>query len=103
MKFLEVGWNKAIETFCDLYYKSNLDCKWIIVDSVGSILQRAEMNPNDLDIYVQDFDNVIKLATLLEQFTLKTKCELSYFDTEWFSSIEEPYLSITNKLLKEIF
>ncbi|WP_373231341.1 hypothetical protein [Cohnella sp.] len=88
-----MSWNQALETFCDLYSKSYLDCKWIIVGSVGSVLQRADMTPNDLDIYVQDLDDVIKLATLLEQFCLRTKCELSYFDSEWHSSLEEPYFT----------
>jgi hypothetical protein len=88
-----MSWNQALETFCDLYSKSNIDCRWIIVGSVGSVLQRADMTPNDLDIYVQNLDDLIKLATILEHFSLRTRFELSYFDTEWLSSLDEPYFT----------
>lgn len=86
-------WNQALETFCTLYSESNLKCEWILVGSVASVLQKAEMIPNDLDIYVQDLEDLIKITALLEPFSLSTKSELSYMDSEWLSSLEEPYFT----------
>ncbi|WP_239616792.1 hypothetical protein [Cohnella mopanensis] len=90
-----MSWNKALRTFCERYSQSNLDCKWIVVGSVSSVLQNAEIIPNDLDIYVQDIEDVIKIATLLEPFSRVTRSELSYFDADWLSSIDEPYFTQT--------
>lgn len=86
-------WKQALKTFCDLYSESKLTNKWIIVGSVGSVLQKAIMIPNDLDIYVQNIEDVKDIAQLLKEFNLKTKSDLSYFDVEWLSSNEEPYFT----------
>lgn len=86
-------WNQALQTFCDLYSESHLKMNWIIVGSVGSVLQRARMIPNDLDIYVRNTEEVAQLAALLKRFNQKSKSELSYFDSEWLSSDEEPYFT----------
>ncbi|MFC5528341.1 hypothetical protein [Cohnella yongneupensis] len=86
-------WNQALKTFCDLYSESELTNKWIIVGSVGSVLQQAIMTPNDLDIYVRNVEDVSQIAVLLRQFNLRTKSDRSYFDSEWFSSDEEPFFT----------
>ncbi|QMV40032.1 nucleotidyltransferase family protein [Cohnella cholangitidis] len=88
-----MSWNEALRTFCELYSAANLNCNWIVVGSVGSVLQGAEMTPNDLDIYVKDIDDVIQIAALLEPYSMGTKSELSYFDADWLSSINEPYFT----------
>jgi len=90
-----MSWKQALKTFYELYSESNLTNEWIIVGSVGSVMQKAIMNPNDLDIYVQNIDDVKELAQLLNEFNLKTKSNLSYFDVDWLSSNEEPYFTQT--------
>ncbi|GIP53343.1 hypothetical protein [Paenibacillus vini] len=86
-------WKQALTTFCDLYSESGLTTKWIIVGSVGSVLQHAVMTPNDLDIYVRNSEDVAQIAELLSPFHIKNKTELSYFDPEWLSSDEEPFFT----------
>ncbi|WP_410769415.1 hypothetical protein [Fontibacillus sp. BL9] len=86
-------WSQALKTFCDLYSESNLTTEWIIVGSVGSVLQRAMMEPNDLDIYVRRREDVDQLATLMKEFNLESKSGLSYSDPGWLSSDEEPYFT----------
>lgn len=88
-----MSWNEALRTFCELYSTADLKCNWIVVGSVGSVLQGAEMTPNDLDIYVKDIDDVIQIAALLEPYSMGTKSELSYFDADWLSSLDEPYFT----------
>jgi hypothetical protein len=91
----QMSWLEALETFCDLYERSNSDVQWIVVGSVGSVLQGAEMTPNDLDLYVQHEDDLKQLASMMEPFHLKSKCELPYSDRAWHSSAEEPYFTQT--------
>ncbi|MGG1515695.1 hypothetical protein ABE504_09805 [Paenibacillus oryzisoli] len=83
-----MSWKQALKTFCDLYSESKLTNKWIIVGSVGSVLQNAKMEPNDLDIYVQNIEDVQDIAELLGKFNLKSKSDLSYSDGDWLSSNE---------------
>jgi NAD-dependent SIR2 family protein deacetylase len=90
-----MSWKQALKTFYKLYSESNLTNEWIIVGSVGSVMQKAIMTPNDLDIYVQNIDDVKELAQLLNEFNLKTRSNLSYFDVDWLSSNEEPYFTQT--------
>lgn len=88
-------WQRALTVFDDLYSESNLTNEWIIVGSVGSVLQQARMTPNDLDIYVRTMDDMKQISTLMARYHLKSKSELSYFDPEWHSSEEEPYFTQT--------
>ncbi|MCR8656632.1 hypothetical protein [Paenibacillus endoradicis] len=90
-----MGWDNALETFCELYYKSNLKCDWILVGSVSSVLQTAQMIPNDIDIYVKNKEDVSKLASLLSTYSITKKSERSYFESEWLSSVEDPYFTQT--------
>ncbi|URN93751.1 MAG: hypothetical protein NAG76_18255 [Candidatus Pristimantibacillus lignocellulolyticus] len=90
-----MNWESALETFCELYHHSSVNCDWIIVGSVSSVLQGAKMIPNDIDIYVRNKEDVSKLAFLLSPYSIITKSELSYYDSEWLSSIEEPYYTQT--------
>lgn len=83
-------WDRALKAFCEIYAESSMEVDWIVVGSVGSVLQGARMAPNDLDIYVHDSDDVARITSLLSRFNRKTKSELSYFDPEWLSSDEEP-------------
>lgn len=90
-----MSWDHALKTFCDLYFKSDLDCNWMIVGSVSSILQGAEMTPNDVDIYVADFNDLVQLSYMLEPYGLRTKSRYSYNDSNWLSSTEETYFTQT--------
>ncbi|MBU5672096.1 hypothetical protein [Paenibacillus brevis] len=88
-----MSWNRALKACCDLYAESKLATKWIVVGSVGSVLQHASMSPNDLDIYVRDIEDVEQITGLLDRYNLKEKSERSYFDSDWHSSDEEPYFT----------
>lgn len=88
-------WKQALQTFCELYAQSQLTNRWMIVGSVGSVLQHAEMTPNDLDLYVGDVESVKQLAALLQKYNLKSKSGRAYSDPEWYSSDEEPYFTQT--------
>ena len=90
-----MSWDNALEAFCELYHNANLKCDWIIVGSVSSVLQGASMSPNDIDIYVRHKEDVSTLSSLLSTYSLTNKSELSYHDSEWLSSIEEPYYTQT--------
>lgn len=85
-----MSWEKALETFCSLYFPSQIDCSWVIVGSVGSALQGARMSPGDLDIYVEHRGDMAKLAAVLESFSLKSCSVYPTTDGGWLSSIEEP-------------
>ncbi|WP_240417044.1 hypothetical protein [Paenibacillus periandrae] len=84
-------WEEALTTFCKLYFNSGMQIDWILVGSVGSVIQGADMNPNDIDIYTKDWVGVEQLAGLLEPFQLDEKSDLPYHDANWLSSKEEPY------------
>lgn len=90
-----MSWNEALRTFCDLYTQSQLTNPWIIVGSVGSVLQKARIEPNDLDIYVRNREDVIEMAQLLKEFNRKGNLDPSKGGTEWFSSSDEPYMTQT--------
>lgn len=40
-----MSYSEALTAVCERYAKSGADCKWIIVGSVASVLQGAEMTP----------------------------------------------------------
>ncbi|WP_010275330.1 hypothetical protein [Paenibacillus senegalensis] len=88
-------WKLALKSFCDLYSESGLTVPWIVVGSVGSVIQKAAMTPNDLDIYVQNVEDVARLAALLQPYHAKVKCGLACSDPEWQSSMEEPFFTQT--------
>jgi hypothetical protein len=90
-----MSWQRALTAFLDLYSESNLTSQWIIVGSVGSVLQQARMIPNDLDIYVRTMEDMQQLSALFKHYHLQSKSELSYYDPEWHSSEEEPYFTQT--------
>ncbi|KHL96882.1 hypothetical protein QW71_04450 [Paenibacillus sp. IHB B 3415] len=83
-------YSEALQAVCERYAESGADCKWIIVGSVASVLQGAEMTPGDLDLYVQNARDAAVIASILEPFSLKVKSPLSREQPGWFSSIEEP-------------
>lgn len=85
-----MNWNKALEVFVENYTRSGAECKWILVGSVASVLQGAEMVPHDLDLYVSSIEDAAIIASVLESYSLKFKSPLSYEDGGWLSSVEEP-------------
>ncbi|NQX68702.1 hypothetical protein HQN90_21485 [Paenibacillus alba] len=81
-------WQRTLSKVCErLESKPNLE--WILVGSVGSVLQGCEMIPGDLDIYVKNKDDVEEFADLLNEFSLVSKCEFPHGD-QWLSSLDEP-------------
>lgn len=89
------NWEEALNTYCEIYYQSGKKFDWIVVGSVGSVLQGAVMEPNDIDIYTKDVQGIEAISNLLSHFQLERKSELSQNDSNWLSSIEEPYFTQT--------
>ncbi|SDE44160.1 hypothetical protein SAMN02799630_03374 [Paenibacillus sp. UNCCL117] len=86
-------WQQALKTFTELYAESGLTNEWIIVGSVGSVLQHAVMTPGDLDIYVRNREDVAPIAALFKKYNLKAKADVAYSDPAWLSSDEEPFFT----------
>ncbi|MEH7443474.1 hypothetical protein V7201_14285 [Bacillus sp. JJ1122] len=82
-------WQIALTKICEIYSKSDVEIEWILVGSIASVLQGCEMTPGDIDLYVKNQEGVKQFALLLEQYSLRTKCEEAD-RSNWFSSIEEP-------------
>lgn len=89
VKQMDNGWKNALSIVCDRYFQSNTEIDWIIVGSVGSVLQGCEMEPGDLDIYVKNKEGVSQFAEILKEFSLSAKCENRDVN-DWLSSKEEP-------------
>lgn len=90
-----MSWKQALSAFCELCSGSDAAGKWIVVGSVGSVLQRAKMTPNDLDIYVRTEEELARLASLLGRYHAEGKSECEVSDPSWLSSAEQPYFTQT--------
>lgn len=88
-------WKQALSAFCELCSSPGTAGKWIVVGSVGSVLQQAKMTPNDLDIYVRTEEDLAHLASLLGRYHAEDKSECETFDPGWLSSVEQPYFTQT--------
>ncbi|MEK3942361.1 MULTISPECIES: hypothetical protein [Paenibacillus] len=90
------SWKKALSKVCELYFSSkmNSNLEWILVGSVGSVLQGCEMTPGDVDIYTRNKEGIDQFAELLKGFSLLDKCEFPHGDN-WLSSLEEPTFTQT--------
>ncbi|MBA2943748.1 hypothetical protein HZF08_36350 [Paenibacillus sp. CGMCC 1.16610] len=86
-------WERALSKVCEcLESRSNLE--WLLVGSVGSVLQGCEMSPGDVDIYVKNKEEVEQIADLFKEFSLVSKCEPPHGE-KWLSSLEEPTFTQT--------
>jgi hypothetical protein len=85
------SWETALSKVCELYFSSEVNSKleWILVGSVGSVLQGCEMTPGDVDIYTENKEGIAQFAVLLKEYSLIDKCELPHGEN-WLSSLEEP-------------
>lgn len=85
------SWETALSKVCELYFSSEVNSKleWILVGSVGSVLQGCEMTPGDVDIYTKNKEGVAQFAELLKEYSLLDKCEFPHGEN-WLSSLEEP-------------
>ncbi|WP_339319603.1 hypothetical protein [Paenibacillus sp. FSL R10-2734] len=85
------SWEQALSKVCELYFSSKIksNFEWILVGSVGSVLQGCEMTPGDVDIYTKNIEGIEQLAELFKGFSLLDKCEFPHGDN-WLSSLEEP-------------
>lgn len=88
------NWENALLKICEIYFKSDSSIDWIVVGSVGSVLQGCDMTPGDIDIYVKEKETVGQLAELLQPFATSEKQGDTY-DEHWLSSIEEPTFTQT--------
>lgn len=89
------SWEKALNKICDMSREAGDIGEWMLVGSVGSVLQGCEMEPNDIDVYTKNKDSVIKFASLFKPFALEEKSDQPYHDGAWRSSREEPYFTQT--------
>lgn len=87
-------WDVSLTRLCDKYFSSDNNMMWILVGSVGSVLQGADMNPGDIDVYVRDQQDVLRFAEILDEFSLHTRSPLEYGD-HWLSSKAEPIFTQT--------
>lgn len=83
------NWENALSKICEIYVKSESRMDWILVGSVGSVLQGCDMTPGDIDIYVKDKESVGKFAELLQSLAPHKKQGEKHYEN-WLSSIEEP-------------
>lgn len=85
------SWETALSKVCELYFSSELksNLEWILVGSVGSVLQGCEMTPGDVDIYTKNEEGIAQFAELLKEYSLLDKCDFPHGDN-WLSSLEEP-------------
>jgi len=91
---MEKSWKSALSKVCEIYIQSNTKIDWILVGSVGSVLQGCKMEPGDIDIYVKHNEGVSQFAELLNEFSLPTKSEARHVN-DWLSSKEEPVFNQT--------
>lgn len=82
-------WQSALSKVCEIYFNSNRKIDWILVGSVGSVLQDCKMEPGDLDIYVKHQEGVLQFAELLHEFSLPNRCGNQHAN-DWLSTKEEP-------------
>lgn len=83
------NWEKALSKICEIYVNTESRMNWVLVGSVGSVLQGCDMTPGDIDIYVKDKESVGQFAELLQSFALDKKHGEKHVEN-WLSSIEEP-------------
>ncbi|HWO78211.1 MAG TPA: hypothetical protein VNM69_20280 [Bacillus sp. (in: firmicutes)] len=86
---MEKNWRNVLVKICDIYDQSGKNIDWIIVGSVGSVLQGCDMEPGDIDIYVKEQEGVTEFAELLQSFSLSEISENRASHT-WLSSKDEP-------------
>lgn len=85
------SWETALSKVCELYCSSEVKSKleWILVGSVGSVLQGCDMTPGDVDIYTKNKEGIAQFAELLKEYSLPDKCEFPHGEN-WLSSLEDP-------------
>ena len=91
---MDKTWKSALSKVCEVYFQSNTKIDWILVGSVGSVLQGCKMEPGDVDIYVKHKESVSQFAELLNDFSLPSKSENRHVN-DWVSSKEEPIFNQT--------
>ncbi|WP_413303514.1 hypothetical protein AA0X95_26245 [Bacillus sp. 1P10SD] len=88
------NWEKALSTICEIFFQKERSIEWILVGSVGSVLQGCEITPGDIDIYVKDQESVRQFAEMLQSYSLRSKVGDRY-DENRLSSVEEPTFTQT--------
>ncbi|MEH7436951.1 hypothetical protein V7182_05600 [Neobacillus drentensis] len=88
------NWEKALTTICEIIFQKERSLEWILVGSVGSVLQGCEITPGDIDIYVKDQESVGQFADMLQSYSLPSKVGDKH-DENWLSSVEEPTFTQT--------
>ncbi|ULL19098.1 hypothetical protein DVH26_34505 [Paenibacillus sp. H1-7] len=87
-------WKHALTIVCERYAQSKSRIEWILVGSVGSVLQGCNMTPGDLDIYTRHREGIKEFAELLQPYALETKSVEPHGD-RWLSSAVEPTFTQT--------
>ncbi|ALC90476.1 hypothetical protein AM500_12275 [Bacillus sp. FJAT-18017] len=87
-------WEKALVRIQELVTDAGSDLEWILVGSVGSVLQGAEMEPGDIDVYVRHQEDVSRFAELFKSYSLETSTQ-GEPGSDWYSSREVPIFTQT--------
>ena len=88
------NWEKALSTICEVFFQKERSLEWILVGSVGSVLQGCEITPGDIDIYVKDQESVGQFAEILQSYSLRSRVGDRH-DENWLSSVEVPIFTQT--------
>ncbi|MFC4558404.1 hypothetical protein ACFO3D_09285 [Virgibacillus kekensis] len=83
------NWEAALKQILETYNQSNQNIDWILVGSIGSVLQGCTFSPNDIDLYTKNVEGVHQFAELLDGFSLERKSPYDHNDINWLSSKEE--------------
>ncbi|WP_175989271.1 hypothetical protein [Bacillus sp. Marseille-Q1617] len=89
-----MSWESALQIVCNTYENSGKTFDWMIVGSVGSVLQGCDMKPGDLDIYTKSREGVEEFARLMSEYAQPAN-DGAESDSEWLSTKEEPVLHQT--------
>ncbi|WP_043932084.1 hypothetical protein [Bacillus sp. EB01] len=88
------NWEKALVKVQKLVTDAGSDLEWILVGSVGSVLQGAEMEPGDIDVYVRHQEDVSRFAELFRSYSRESSTE-GEPGADWYSSRDVPIFTQT--------
>ncbi|MFD1017701.1 nucleotidyltransferase domain-containing protein [Thalassobacillus hwangdonensis] len=80
-------WYKALMNVCDRL--DGKEIEWILVGSAGSVLQGADMEPNDLDLYVRSEKALKEIMNNFSALLPEKASEVDYDNPAWLSSLTE--------------
>lgn len=89
----KINWKTSLSTFLETVYEPLKDkkLKWAIMGSVASVLQGCDLQPNDIDILVENTKTVHYIISFFSDYYEDRKCNLPFGDKDtWVASKEQP-------------